>query len=116
VPRKLTLKQPEIKGCPFRAGDVLRKLTQLFPDMTHLPDRMIVTAVAKIPDIDDSVIGYGDDVKAAPYWFYGTDIAGKRYPAKSDYPGHNGAIWVGFMELDPFLGPAKRAVMEATDA
>jgi hypothetical protein len=76
---------------------------------------MVITSVREIPNLDDDDAGYGAEVKALPYWLYGTDMNGVEYKGIQGDKYH-GAVWVGYVQLDPFLGPAKRAVMEATDA
>lgn len=107
---RIPIKKPEVPGCPFRAGDYVRKNTGI--STFKFSDVMLVTSVCDIPDIHDPNEGYGKDVKNLPYWFYGTDVHGEEYVGENTRKEHRGAIWVGYVKLDPFLGKAKRAVME----
>lgn len=108
-----TKKLPEIEGCPFRAGDIVQKKS--YCGYLNFTTPFVVTSVRKIPNIDDRSEGYGKDVKACAYWVYGTALDGSEFKTETGNGPNVGAIWVGFVELHPFLGPAKRAVMEHGD-
>lgn len=112
MPRKI-LKRSEIKGCPFRAGDIVRK--RAGHDWLKIPTPLIITSVSDVADLHDKGSGYGPEVRKLPYWFFSTDMDGKLHKPNNPGVGRD-ATWVGFVELDPFLGPAKRAVMEHGEA
>ncbi len=103
------MKRPKFRECPFQVGDIVRSR----PGKTIGNGRcMTITQLMAIPDLKRG--SYGDDVKKMPVWMFGRYVDGTPYSSKdtepSEYPG---AIWVGFMELDPFLGAAKRAIEDA---
>jgi len=109
VPRNPKL-HAQIKGCPILAGDYVRKNEA--GKFMDTPATMIVQGVCLIPNIGEKNEGYGSDVKELPYWAYCTDLHGIAFKSRSGGT-YSGAIWVGFLTADHFLGAAKRAVMES---
>ena len=75
---------------------------------------MTITKIMHIPDIDRGA--YRDDIKALPYWMFGHYHDGESFVSTDNVSQYPGAIWVGFVELDPFLGAAKRAIQDAEAA
>ncbi len=108
MPRKT---KPKVE-LPFLVGDVVRKKAGAQDRTTEdCPHTLTVTRIIKIPDISEED-KYDTDAVELPYWFWGVDQDGVEFDDKDKY--YPGAIWIGFYELDPFLGPAKRAIDEAT--
>lgn len=109
MPRKRkAIKGKAIKECPFRAGDIV----QLITDGLDLPNLMLVTSVMDIPNLKTG--RYGPAAAACPYWFFATHLDGSSIASRTDGQ-HKGAIWAGNAKLHPFLGPAKREVMDHAD-
>lgn len=97
------MKRPKTE-CPFRVGDVVRASDRA--KATCLPKGVFtVTKVDYVPAGGNYIEG----VKDCPYWVWVKDSTEAPVVVDEKKSG----IWVGFLELDPFLGAAKRAIQDA---
>lgn len=102
--------RPKIKDCPFRVGDVVRinpeyaeKVTGFKGFMATVIKRCTIPITETLWVEPERWEGGLQGVIKSPYWVYLKESQSK---------GVN-PYWVGYLELDPFLGHAKRAVMDA---